>query len=182
MKHSINLLTSKGLWLLFVLGFLLMAATSCKQETPQPTEVQASPVEKAQPKYPDQSDMLVGIWEMSKFDLYIDAKNKPQEYGPGQFDSLLGFHSQRIEYFHNKTFAAKYFDANGRMSAFQDGVWSVEQRELKIEVLKPAPEKWTSNYVIRNNQLFTKTYVDFDGDGEADDLMVTQADRQKPTQ
>ncbi|MEO1438048.1 MAG: hypothetical protein AAFV80_21075 [Bacteroidota bacterium] len=182
MENLFKMLVNRKLWVCWAVLVLALNFLACKSETAQTPEIQATPTTKTLPKYPDQSDQVVGIWDLSKFDLYIDGKNKAQEFRIGQFDSLLGFHAQRIEYFYNKTFSSKYFDANGEMISYQDGTWSVTQRNLSIEVIKPAPEKWVSSFVIKDNQLFTKTFVDFDGDGAVDDLMVTQADRQKPGQ
>lgn len=169
------------LYKLVYLCFLFLLVISCK-ETKQEGVDQGEPVQKSSPKVPqyeDQSKTLPGTWALTSCTILIDGKEKLHDLKPADFEGVLGFASQEIEYRPNKTFVAQYLASDKSQVAFQDGVWSADGRDLKIEVLKPSSENWTSQFVIKNNKLITKTFVDFDDDGTADDLMITQSDRQK---
>lgn len=78
-----------------------------------------------------------------------------------------------FDFYKNGTFSTEYRDVLDSLQYRGTGIWRLKGQDSLLLYSSQAAKTYTYTYTFKNDSAFFHTVLDFDGDGKADDEMVS---------
>lgn len=162
---------------LLFFAFLTMIFWSCQNTTESEPEDETAIDEPQEEPVVDPSNTMVGYWETQEMTIYIQTKDGTDENDTlvatkDNFLEQTGVKTARGHYLDDGTFTDEYYNGDDSLFSTSEGTWSLMGDTL-INTYDDttAPYQYVVSFPDEST-CHLSGWLDWDHDGERDDLMV----------
>jgi hypothetical protein len=116
---------------------------------------------------------LLGTWQNVSMKVNIDDEgSKVVEVNESNWEQKLNIKPIKTVFNDNHTYHSEYRNLNDSIIKIVEGTWEIMGDSLFLDQVKPKWESYAYKLTVQNDLATFKGVLDWDGDGQKDDLYV----------
>lgn len=124
----------------------------------------------------NQQPPIIGSWDSQKVQVTLNHGQPDEEVlvaNKAEFPEKMNMKAAMGYYYKDGTYRDAYISMEDTISFATNGVWEINGDSLTVYQQEPAKDTFRHQFTINGDRGEFKTMIDFDGDGQEDDLMTS---------